>query len=102
GRLPMPLPPSSPTRRSSDLASLQNAAADYRTRPRKPSLSRQMSTPPAENQLSRFISATTRSYLCLRPLSVPAKYHRRGLKGVQRSEEHTSELQSLAYIVCRL
>src|SRR3989441_11109931 len=27
---------------------------------------------------------------------------RRGLKEVIRSEEHTSELQSLAYLVCRL
>src|SRR3989441_1403314 len=29
----------------------------------------------------------------------PARYVERG---VQRSEEHTSELQSLAYLVCRL
>src|SRR3712207_7288880 len=28
--------------------------------------------------------------------------HRRGRRGVQRSEEHTSELQSRQYLVCRL
>src|SRR2546423_6194971 len=33
-------------------------------------------------------------------LSRPAAPHRQGARG--RSEEHTSELQSLAYLVCRL
>src|SRR2546425_6544050 len=29
-------------------------------------------------------------------------HHQAGDRGEQRSEEHTSELQSLAYLVCRL
>src|SRR2546425_4558451 len=32
----------------------------------------------------------------------PARPHRRRHLHVHRSEEHTSELQSLAYLVCRL
>src|SRR2546425_3099706 len=32
----------------------------------------------------------------------PNELHRLGRDVVQRSEEHTSELQSLAYLVCRL
>src|SRR2546425_5468232 len=46
----------------------------------------------------------------VRPLSVPGSRHaadrRRAARGErrpgERSEEHTSELQSLAYLVCRL
>src|SRR5687767_15619369 len=34
-----------------------------------------------------------------RPPTGPSRRHRRGR---ERSEEHTSELQSLAYLVCRL
>src|SRR3989441_6601611 len=34
--------------------------------------------------------------------SVPVERGDRELGGVLRSEEHTSELQSLAYLVCRL
>src|SRR5205823_11829608 len=33
---------------------------------------------------------------------VPTEERRRGHDEVERSEEHTSELQSLAYLVCRL
>src|SRR5205823_12325749 len=38
---------------------------------------------------------------CLRPGNVPA-YGFTAVVVVMRSEEHTSELQSLAYLVCRL
>src|SRR2546425_9674656 len=33
---------------------------------------------------------------------LPGRRQGRGLQAGQRSEEHTSELQSLAYLVCRL
>src|SRR2546423_7392394 len=33
---------------------------------------------------------------------IPDPFYRRGLPRYPRSEEHTSELQSLAYLVCRL
>src|SRR5687767_15953999 len=36
------------------------------------------------------------------PLASPARQRMLGVGGVDRSEEHTSELQSLAYLVCRL
>src|SRR2546425_2918576 len=36
------------------------------------------------------------------PWPLTLSHHAIGLTGLARSEEHTSELQSLAYIVCRL
>src|ERR1041384_4525399 len=36
------------------------------------------------------------------PFALPENPHQIFLLGVARSEEHTSELQSLAYLVCRL
>src|SRR2546425_8875755 len=37
------------------------------------------------------------------PSHLAMQHHQRaGALGVERSEEHTSELQSLAYLVCRL
>src|SRR2546425_8990143 len=43
-------------------------------------------------------------YGCIPPDGRPVEYiHNQALEGTQlRSEEHTSELQSLAYLVCRL
>src|SRR5437899_8271196 len=36
------------------------------------------------------------------PQDEALQYRRRGVPGVVRSEEHTSELQSLRHLVCRL
>src|SRR5687767_15314140 len=38
----------------------------------------------------------------LLPAAEPGPHHRRAAGRRDRSEEHTSELQSLAYLVCRL
>src|SRR2546423_11740046 len=40
--------------------------------------------------------------LDIRPIKLPAEAHAPGSRPYVRSEEHTSELQSLAYLVCRL
>src|SRR5687767_15455174 len=47
-------------------------------------------------ELAAF-TAATRSYVA--PLPIPQEL---GVVDLPRSEEHTSELQSLAYLVCRL
>src|SRR5205823_13592933 len=48
-------------------------------------------------RVSAFTSARTDRIVALRPDLVKAE-----TRGFSRSEEHTSELQSLAYLVCRL
>src|SRR2546425_8999154 len=48
------------------------------------------------------LSAVTRSPATSQPTSAPAHPQARKAPAAARSEEHTSELQSLAYLVCRL
>src|SRR5687767_15479460 len=74
-----------PTRRSSDLSTLFSAPSfswPSRNRGRMPRMNRMITTPMI-GTVSSEISA-------------------RGTLVRRRSEEHTSELQSLAYLVCRL
>src|SRR3989441_8594348 len=66
----------------------------------------------ARQQLARRLSPypgvwveDKRTSLCVHLRGVPARVRRRvrrQLRALSRSEEHTSELQSLAYLVCRL
>src|SRR5205823_13072669 len=89
-----------PTRRSSDLNGLNSLTARGGFRP---------PTIPSTNPLckvhtsSRWSSARSRkgqSRKVTSTLELPASRRKRGSN--PRSEEHTSELQSLAYLVCRL
>src|SRR3989441_10165544 len=71
-----------------------------------------MTTPFQESRVTRVVSIESRGFLLgapvalaleagLVPIRKPGKLPaERGR--VERSEEHTSELQSLAYLVCRL
>src|SRR2546425_4964737 len=54
--------------------------------------------------LHALVHEAVRSNVCPRPDPSRSGHHRRGMYagGIARSEEHTSELQSLAYLVCRL
>src|SRR2546425_2058433 len=45
---------------------------------------------------------STRGGGCARCSGIGRRTHEAGLVAIRRSEEHTSELQSLAYLVCRL
>src|SRR2546425_7557546 len=54
--------------------------------------------PISPGSISCTSSEITLSAIAVSPLSQPCRY----CDGAQRSEEHTSELQSLAYLVCRL
>src|SRR5205823_12285303 len=88
-----------PTRRSSDLKTPKRCSSSITTRPRSlkttsPEISRcvpiTISTPPSRNSCKTFFCSD-----CERKrLSISRR--------TGRSEEHTSELQSLAYLVCRL
>src|SRR5205823_12856572 len=84
-----------PTRRSSDLLPTQNSRVQFPTRPQSTlgfsAGDGGQCTAPAELVCLRhpFVGPTARSSIL-----VPAS--------TSRSEEHTSELQSLAYLVCRL
>src|SRR2546425_3962220 len=57
---------------------------------------------PASGQCSECGDAAVREHLPLRALAALGEQASRNKKGEERSEEHTSELQSLAYLVCRL
>src|SRR5205823_12267772 len=97
---PLPLAPSFPTRRSSDLSrrtaprSVPATAASPRTaaRPRgSPRLPATRSAPPCPSPSRPRHDSPLHATRWITPsLRYP------------RSEEHTSELQSLAYLVCRL
>src|SRR3712207_8013148 len=54
------------------------------------------SLPAADAKMVRFIAAPVIDLTGVNALNAPP------LKGGQRSEEHTSELQSRQYLVCRL
>src|SRR2546425_6143065 len=54
---------------------------------------------PREN--ARVHPASRVDYLGRKLLELPGR-ELQALRGAERSEEHTSELQSLAYLVCRL
>src|SRR5205823_12879339 len=76
-----------PTRRSSDLASTARVTSRLRLA---------LVPPTAERGEVASFSARART----RASSCEASH--RSLNNPHRSEEHTSELQSLAYLVCRL
>src|SRR5205823_14042578 len=79
-RAPTPDPLCFPTRRSSDLAALYvGSVRDLET-----------------------LGVTAQSRPCRRWVEAIADGSRYGYVLEARSEEHTSELQSLAYLVCRL
>src|SRR5205823_12993902 len=92
---PPPTPPPLPTRRSSDLESA-NAPDDDRSPPAH--LDRDC--PLAVRHRSNFCFAAASFGSTARTCSSrePASTYR----FFARSEDHTSELQSLAYLVCRL
>src|SRR5205823_13112378 len=94
--------PSFPTRRSSDLVGLQagaDAAVDRPARGRSAVLDREdvpaglRRVPAAPDQTGRRVGVEERA------VDGGARQLERDRR---RSEEHTSELQSLAYLVCRL
>src|SRR5205823_13994040 len=88
--------PSFPTRRSSDLA---GTSKPHQNTSRVRILARRT---PAWAPLRR--RAPSRRFMQLRRGRLPRRPAVRALRrdGARRSEEHTSELQSLAYLVCRL
>src|SRR5205823_13279457 len=65
-----------------------------------------ISSPPIERPVNKSSAArpwpTMRGRIAQAPMSQPPRPTRRLRHGRLRSEEHTSELQSLAYLVCRL
>src|SRR5205823_13075047 len=87
--------PSFPTRRSSDLPAGGSPAL---TGPRRASRGRNTRT----SGVRRGCLVHTPRRCCLRPTARRARSGRGALLAHGRSEEHTSELQSLAYLVCRL
>src|SRR5205823_13514690 len=91
GSVPPRLSLSFPTRRSSDL-STSSTTRSRRPWPINPSILRPLPT------RASGATGTTTSVIIARAATSP------GLPttSVARSEEHTSELQSLAYLVCRL
>src|SRR5205823_13768331 len=92
---PHPHLPSFPTRRSSDLA--HRAEPDHDHVPAR-HVAYPTSMQLAERNEWKLATVLPRAD---GPLAV-AWYGILLLRGVLRSEEHTSELQSLAYLVCRL
>src|SRR5205823_13040147 len=93
--------PSFPTRRSSDLAPEEKSdcgifAQDYGQAGAIDFFGRRYGLPPALSGHQTYFLWGPRNYSgnCLIVLD--------DKKEVLRSEEHTSELQSLAYLVCRL
>src|SRR5205823_7635667 len=95
-------PPSFPTRRSSDLGLAGRSRlpprsrahlADPRAAAERPDLDLSLQPEPAESRDDPPRSEASNEH----PSSVLDRRHRRE----HRSEEHTSELQSLAYLVCR-
>src|SRR5205814_8532618 len=90
-----PLPPalpSSPTRRSSDLVSSQFATPNS-----KSTIHDQTATATTTGIAQTKISPAVSSRRILEP-----SWTSRRANSVPRSEEHTSELQSLRQLVCRL
>src|SRR5205823_14899470 len=92
--------PSFPTRRSSDLAATlrgSSASASFQAaRAAVDDPSRRSWTSPAPSRrLLRISTSTVVSAIACSALTWREK-------SPARSEEHTSELQSLAYLVCRL
>src|SRR5205823_13147311 len=89
--------PSFPTRRSSDLAARGPA--------RWPALLRCAAPPRRVRQAVATAAAgltrAARPHSCCRTADRPGSWRWR-FGPLGRSEEHTSELQSLAYLVCRL
>src|SRR5205823_14870787 len=83
-----------PTRRSSDLSSSRAGAT-----PRRGAFP--TSSPASASKPEGFTSPLRRpASSAARPASLTAAA--RKVEEIRRSEEHTSELQSLAYLVCRL
>src|SRR2546425_2709125 len=62
----------------------------------------EQSTPPPRARGTVGAGSGRRGMPCARPRPRGARGARRGRAHGIRSEEHTSELQSLAYLVCRL
>src|SRR3712207_8524258 len=54
------------------------------------------------NSISIVCTPATRSLLCVPPATALPTAVRRGFDSPYRSEEHTSELKSRQYLVCRL
>src|SRR2546425_3960721 len=79
-----------PTRRSSDLVNVHDVVADV-----LPEFPRILPRP-------RFRFAAIRIEYGVRGVEDPLQAGRFVEEFERRSEEHTSELQSLAYLVCRL
>src|SRR5205823_11031853 len=85
-----------PTRRSSDL---DQPAADERLRARRPVLiilAHRLRRGP-----ERFLKKIGEQRVNI-GVGIPHQFIRDVISEAMRSEEHTSELQSLAYLVCRL
>src|SRR5205814_9970767 len=97
---PLHFLPSFPTRRSSDLISRRldqpwrPAAGFWRNDIRRPAVWR---CRPFSGVVGDFDRDGTQH-----PLSNPKKVYSATQPGGERSEEHTSELQSLRHLVCRL
>src|SRR5205823_10759244 len=83
-----------PTRRSSDLENGNDKKNNEK-------LLRELAAIPEEQRTARFVCALA---LCAPKSDCQRKWAvRESCEGrIARSEEHTSELQSLAYLVCRL
>src|SRR5205823_11583298 len=98
--LPTPHPPSFPTRRSSDLSAKAVTASALPARARLRQLASKVARKPGPPSRSRMLPVV-RGPLAI----VSCERVGKNLREKQvafRSEEHTSELQSLAYLVCRL
>src|SRR5205823_11768815 len=91
-----------PTRRSSDLQSALASTDAERANPWL-LLNRRMAAggAPAVSVVPVIADANSMTYVLHKNLGEDVIIHR-GASEVRRSEEHTSELQSLAYLVCRL
>src|SRR3989441_8317078 len=62
-----------------------------------------VASPTATKQRQPHTTRVRRSFMSAFPsLARPTRRPRDGKADMKRSEEHTSELQSLAYLVCRL
>src|SRR5205823_12396782 len=96
------VPPSFPTRRSSDLDGASSRRRDAFAAVRLPSRTATQACAAARTSLPGELLRTLRGrrQAAAAPAEPPPRV--RGLRPSPRSEEHTSELQSLAYLVCRL
>src|SRR2546425_2613245 len=98
-RVPGRTDPALSSARSSSAPDLSAGDSRFRS-PKGPARYRADASPRSEGQDSSESGA--RCFLCHRHERGEPAGHRPGARTKMRSEEHTSELQSLAYLVCRL